>query len=181
MAFPPTDWGDFTTDEYQVGAPGTSYSFERWFRNPVAMAQGAVGAPRVMTTALGGQFHIGSASSVGNNPVAFINTGGIRSFYGICAANRSTSGPVEFSLSTDNGSTWGAYITLKNVVANGEVVFFSICTGTGSAMSIKLDAVTPSDLNQSFTPVVNANAIRFRNSAAGIGMNVALMKGGVNG
>lgn len=47
MAFPPTDWGDFTPDEYEVGAPATSYSFERWFRNVVAMAQGATGAPRV--------------------------------------------------------------------------------------------------------------------------------------
>ena len=52
MIFPPTDWLDWTTAEYDVGAPATSLSFERWFRNPVAMAQGAVGAPRIVAGAL---------------------------------------------------------------------------------------------------------------------------------
>lgn len=52
MAFPPTDWLDWTTAEYDVGAPATSLSFERWFRNPVALAQGAPGAPRIVAGAL---------------------------------------------------------------------------------------------------------------------------------
>ena len=46
MIFPPTDWLDFVATEYDVGAPATSLSFERWFRNPAALAQGA-GAQRV--------------------------------------------------------------------------------------------------------------------------------------
>lgn len=45
MAFSPTDWGDFTPAEYEVGAPATSLHFERWFRNVVAAMQGADGAP----------------------------------------------------------------------------------------------------------------------------------------
>lgn len=52
MAFPPTDWLDWTTAEYEVGAPATSLSFERWFRNPVALAQGVPGAPRISIGAL---------------------------------------------------------------------------------------------------------------------------------
>ena len=52
MAFPPTDWLDWTTAEYDVGAPATSLSFERWFRDPVALAQGAPGAPRINIKAL---------------------------------------------------------------------------------------------------------------------------------
>ena len=47
MPLPLTDWLDWTVAEYEVGAPATSLSFERWFRNPVAMAQGAAGAPRI--------------------------------------------------------------------------------------------------------------------------------------
>jgi hypothetical protein len=42
MAFPPTDWGDFEPEEYDVGAPATSLHFERWFRN----------APRIQDAAL---------------------------------------------------------------------------------------------------------------------------------
>ena len=48
MIFPPTDWLDFVATEYEVGAPATSLRFERWFRNPVAIAQGAAGAPYVV-------------------------------------------------------------------------------------------------------------------------------------
>ena len=51
MIFPPTDWLDFVATEYDVGAPATSLSFERWFRNPVAIAQGAAGAQRVVADA----------------------------------------------------------------------------------------------------------------------------------
>lgn len=51
--FPSTDWGDWTSDEYDVGAPATSNHFERWFRNVVAAFQGAVDAPELQFAALG--------------------------------------------------------------------------------------------------------------------------------
>ena len=53
MIFPPTDWIDFVATEYDVGAPATSLSFERWFRNVVAAMQGSAGAPRLAPEALG--------------------------------------------------------------------------------------------------------------------------------
>ncbi|MBJ2154089.1 hypothetical protein [Paracoccus sp. IB05] len=52
MAFPPTDWGNFTPEEYEVGAPATSNHFERWFRNLVAAYQGAPDAPGLVFRAL---------------------------------------------------------------------------------------------------------------------------------
>ena len=52
MPFPATDWLDWTNLEYAVGAPATALHFERWFRNPVAIAQGAIGAPRIEDAAL---------------------------------------------------------------------------------------------------------------------------------
>lgn len=52
MPFPATDWLDWTNLEYSVGAPATALHFERWFRNPVAIAQGAIGAPRIEDAAL---------------------------------------------------------------------------------------------------------------------------------
>lgn len=42
-----TDFLPFTTDEYTVDAPATALHFERWFRNPIAMFEGAIGAPRM--------------------------------------------------------------------------------------------------------------------------------------
>ena len=50
--FPPTDWGDWTPEEYQVGAPATALHFERWFRNVVAAFQGHPDAPRLEDAAL---------------------------------------------------------------------------------------------------------------------------------
>lgn len=49
-----TDWVPFTTAEYAVGAPATSSHFERWFRNPVAITEGAPGAPRNQDGSLSG-------------------------------------------------------------------------------------------------------------------------------
>lgn len=70
MAFPPTDWLDWTPAEYDVGAPATSLSFERWFRNPVAMAQGDPGSP-----ILGSGWHPYNSTEVGD-----ASTGRIWSF-----------------------------------------------------------------------------------------------------
>lgn len=50
MAFPPTDWGGWAPEEYEVGAAGTSNHFERWFRNPVAITQGSPGSPYEFST-----------------------------------------------------------------------------------------------------------------------------------
>lgn len=50
--YPATDWGYWTPEEYQVGAPATALHFERWFRNVVAAFQGATGAQRLHLGAL---------------------------------------------------------------------------------------------------------------------------------
>ena len=68
MAFPPTDWLDWTTAEYEVGAPATSLSFERWFRNPVAIAQAAPDAPIVVSA-----WHPYNANSVGDGDGVIYN------------------------------------------------------------------------------------------------------------
>jgi len=61
MSFPDTDWLGFTPVEYEVGAPATSLHFERWFRNPVALAQGADGAPRIDFAAMNEWFSTAGA------------------------------------------------------------------------------------------------------------------------
>lgn len=70
MAFPPTDWGDWATSEYDVGAPATSNHFERWFRNVVAFAQGSTGSPHAASG-----WHPYDSTAVGDG-----NTGEIWSF-----------------------------------------------------------------------------------------------------
>lgn len=47
-----TDYNSFTTEELLPGAAGTSFHFQRWANNPIAMFEGAPGAPRLERGAL---------------------------------------------------------------------------------------------------------------------------------
>lgn len=42
-----TDWNDITEAETDPGAPGTSSLWKRWWKNPMAVAEGSAGAPVV--------------------------------------------------------------------------------------------------------------------------------------
>lgn len=51
-----TDYVPYTPDEYAPDAPGTALHFQRWFENWIAGFEGAPGAPRLETAALGLSF-----------------------------------------------------------------------------------------------------------------------------
>lgn len=120
MAFPPTDWLDWTTAEYEVGAPATSLSFERWFRNPVALAQGAPGAPKVQGIALGGMdggvFSMASTGSTTGGSNAITDLDLVKTvlifgelFSAPLGGSPSVPAPqLGYRLSADNGSSWGS-------------------------------------------------------------------------
>ena len=107
MPLPLTDWLDWTVAEYEVGAPATSLSFERWFRNPVAMAQGAVGAPRVQGVALGG-ITLGVANTL--TTTNFIDCASVGTVLGSVAIAGAANGvSIRVAFSNNNGTTYGAW------------------------------------------------------------------------
>ena len=114
MAFPPTDWLNWTTAEYDVGAPATSLSFERWFRNPVALAQGAPGAPRVMPLAIDNFLgRITLDTSTTPEAITGIDPETVISAVGNFANGTGDHGRIEVSVSTDGGSSWGGWVSLS--------------------------------------------------------------------
>lgn len=156
MAFPPTDWGDWVPAEYSVGAPATAFSFERWFRNPVAMAQGAVGAPRVRPQAIAKRS--GWVVGTGANPATIIGLAGIGFIpfgYRVTAA----SGFAQISITTNGGSTWSGW---SNLAETNGVLAFDRTEGT-------IRSVTGASGAALFTGLSTLNGVRLRASAGVIG------------
>ena len=124
MAFPPTDWLDWTTAEYEVGAPATSLSFERWFRNPVALAQGAAGAPKVSGIALD-NVYIGFGAGTGGVGIPVIKTdlGRVKTLQMDVTVGCSATWNFQLGFSNDNGASWGSYQNL-GPTGNGSGVKF---------------------------------------------------------
>ena len=131
MAFPPTDWLDWTPAEYDVGAPATSLSFERWFRNVVAAAQGAVGAPRISIGALqrisaGNEIRsrfdserMGGGVPITGTGFSFMQAGSIRATFTFRVGD-STLGGLAYLYRIRNGASttlWsGGYSTSNQTV-----------------------------------------------------------------
>lgn len=164
MAFPPTDWLDWTTAEYDVGAPATSLSFERWFRNPVALAQGAPGAPRVQGVALGNV--VVYAGLVTTTPIAFTGLDGIKKLvFDIAATSIASTDTLSIELSADGGATW----TAPRGLAGADVGITQISRATVDCETGQ--AVVLSSASGAFvdTITVPSNVNAFRISTLGSG------------
>lgn len=101
-----TDYLPYTEEEYAVGAPATSLHFERWFRNPDAIAEGAPGAPKVQGQALKtllvqaatSQFIVTDLERVSTLLVGGLLWGG------------ASGNSITVNLSSNGGATWGSAI-----------------------------------------------------------------------
>jgi len=152
MAFAPTDWGDFEPEEYEVGAPATSLHFERWFRNVVAAAQGAVGAPRV-------QFGVGAGNDV-------------RGLLGSASAVYVPGG-VEFgtflSFGTLNTGVLRLTLEVKSTEANQGAFFVRLLRTDGTIDVATLDSLTTSFVERTVdVPVVTGDKISIEWEYSGV-------------
>jgi len=134
MIFPPTDWLDFAATEYDVGAPATSLSFERWFRNVVAAMQGSAGAPRLAPEALG---------SITAGDVVQISRAAERSFTvgsEVARIGISQSGTLRVKVNIRNTSGPGAGIkTVLSRLRGGTITTLQTLSPTGTATAYSLD------------------------------------------
>lgn len=110
------DWIAIADSAVDPDAPVTSSLAYAWRDNPVAMAEGAPGAPKVSSDAMFMRFVNGSAASSGT--VFTMNTlsrvSGI--FVGASMVLNTTTGggTLRFRTSTNGGSTWGSYTDLAS-------------------------------------------------------------------
>lgn len=164
MTFPPTDWLDWTTAEYEVGAPATSLSFERWFRNPVAIAQGATGAPKVSGIALD-NVYIGFGTGGGGVGIPVIETDldRVKTLQMDVTVGSSSTWNFQLGFSDNNGASWGSY---QNLGPTGNAsgvkflmrVIIDLITGVTSYTGII--GAAPGGGNQTLTVPSGCNAIR---------------------
>lgn len=161
------DWVTITDSQVDPDAPLTSELAYAWRDNPIAITEGAVGAPRVMPKALASSLL--GVFSVAASPVAVTNIGWVKKLYIDGWVNDSGSTRAEFS--SDNGATYGAaqvIIGLSNNNAAFRGCEIDITTGAYS---------TSSGFTGTLTVPSNVNAIRFSRVATSIFMSLFCLEG----
>lgn len=183
MAFPPTDWLDWTTAEYDVGAPATSLSFERWFRNPVGLAQGAAGAPRVQGRALGNVV-LPEISYSGTTPVGIIGLDRVGYILAFGEIKQGSNQPLRVRYSNDNGASYEAWQNIRSYAGSTTeyaVAQFSINLQTGTFWAAKnFNDLSNSRASGTHTVPSDCNAFQISGGGTGpVGKFNLMILGGV--
>ena len=101
------DWTVIPDSVLDPDAPLTSDLAYAWRDNPIAIAEGASGAPKVQGIALGGVY-IGFASA-SVSPLAVTDLDRVKILHIDLVAGASTTWNFQMGFSNDNGATWGSY------------------------------------------------------------------------
>lgn len=163
------DWVNITDAQVDPDAPLTSELAYAWRDNPIAIAEGAVGAPRVQWRAWEKSF-IAAVSSALTTPVAVTGIGDVGMLYLDINANSSSGSPsINIGFSNDGGSTWGANQTLSfgTVITAGVNyrIYLNLQTGKCDGAYVQTNG-TYAIINTTFTVPSNCNAIRFSGSGS---------------
>ena len=113
------DWTELDTNGLLPGEPFTSAKALAFFENPVAMAEGKVNAPKVVSEALN-MF----AEQTTTSPTEYTDLGRINKVLITCI-NTHTSGAgsstAQYRTSTDNGATYGGYTDIPGTVVQDNI------------------------------------------------------------
>jgi hypothetical protein len=105
-----------TDAETDPEAPLTSELAKKWRDNPLAIAEGAIGAPKIVPKAMGlflGTFNF-SATPAGLTGLD--GEDGLLIWHGINNTSTGSTLTLEVRFSNNNGSTWGSYQSIGLVV-----------------------------------------------------------------
>jgi hypothetical protein len=136
-----------TDAETDPEAPLTSELAKKWRDNPIAITEGATGAPKIQKKAMGGLF-VGSITTSGTTWAGLTGLANFNEYlmtFAMTSGFVSGSNGIEIRFSTDNGSTWG---TAQNLVARNPgaqantymtgTANFNVDTGQRSAQGLFL-------------------------------------------
>jgi len=144
--------------------------------NPIAIAEGDVSAPRISPKAL--DLYLGALDVADTTASGLTGLNGLDTIMVFVSANFAGSSRLQFSLSDDGGSTWGAWFDNILIAGNAVIVDSTILISLKSARLFRVSSTTSSvnsGRDTSYTiPGSGANAIRFRFATAG--GNVAEME-----
>ena len=161
MIFPPTDWLDFAATEYDVGAPATSLSFERWFRNVVAAMQGSAGAPRLRPQALGA-ITAGDVVQIGLAAEKSYTVAGELQRIGI---SQSGTIRVKLNLRRAGGSTDAAVALLRRRNGSNTTLQTWTTSVTATAYSVDATVIIGDELLISITAMYGAGTVYVKDIA----------------
>lgn len=156
-------------------APETAQLFKALANNPIAMFEGASGAPRLNPRAWQPTY-LGAISATAANAAGITDILGIGAIDVRMMAKGGPGTPIlQVDLSSNNGATWGGYQNIySGLVQTGDRLYtldlsLNIQTGAFRVTGGYIDsAAAPAFLTATtgtITPLANANAIRFRVSS----------------
>lgn len=171
------DWTSIADTEVDPDAPVTSELGYAWRDNPIAIAEGALGAPRVEGRAL--DVHLGTLNLSGTTAGGFVDLDRHSWLRGDAVS--VGGGNFQARYSNNNGSTFGSWQTIcgmgNNSVWNGVIkaifsVRVNLATGAvrakGWATTGISEAVSAINVSSTtHTVPSNCNAVEFRSSSAG--------------
>jgi hypothetical protein len=140
--------------------------------NPVAIAEGAAGAPKNMTASFGGGIILPSFSATGStigvgNPGGYTNIGDYSEllFHGAALTSADNAANIQVRFSNTGGSSWGSLQTVGQTPSVGtlEIIPFSIHINTITGF---YSAISNTNNNGTLTVPSNANAIQFVTSSS---------------
>jgi len=167
-----TDWTTVDLDTLLPGEPWTSGKALAVYENPIALAEGATGAPRVRTEAMGTL--IAEADPAGAATVSFVDLD--LQEYRIHldhVFSASTSIDIECSISIDNGANWSAWFKVAEtssvdasrvggyveIQARARLVRWLTCASQNTTVN---QQKVEGSRSGGFTGTDPVNAVRFR-------------------
>lgn len=161
------DWKQIPDTDVDPDAPVTSELTYALRDNPVAIAEGAAGAPRISPYSLSTGY-IGNINTTAQDIVSFIDLNPVSSIVLKGATYGLSSAYLQVSLSTNNGGSWGSWsnISSGNLGSAAVVTESVINTVNGSINTVSSSSSSApvlSELSVS-VPAGKVNAVRFRGS-----------------
>lgn len=175
------DWKIIPDTDVDPDAPVTSELMYALRDNPVALAEGATGAPRVMGVALDTFIGYNNTPMTQSSPVAFVGLEGIGevlvSFSADGIDTTSRTHALQVSFTNNNGVTWGGWVSLSDYIiptgatasARGCSYLFTISMNDAIAcMLVGSSGPTPVRSGNTVSSIsgipIGANGFRFRQS-----------------
>lgn len=187
------DWVAITDSQVDPDAPLTSELAYAWRDNPIAIAEGAVGAPRIQPPSMAQPLvsASGQGHTVSTNWLAFTGLDEVKDLrvdFHITNANTSPqAADFEVAFSNDGGSTWGSsQVILSTTQILNSVTAFGFLridmeSGDMRGSAFRLIIASPptsllTPLSTTLTVPADCNAIRFRiSNGAARGLGVSIM------
>jgi hypothetical protein len=158
-----TDWTEADLNGFLPGEPITAAKALLWYENPIAIAEGADGAPKIAATALEGN-KLQAFGATTNSWAGLSDLDAVKELF-VTGLVSFSGAPQNFQIrfSSDNGSSWGSAQTVFAGISSERKRFelhFDLVTGAFSLGGFGANEI--SFENGTFTVPVGANAFQLR-------------------